>query len=267
MKEKSFVEKTRTFLTKEGLVKNFRRLGIHEGMTLIAHSSLSSIGWVCGGAVAVIQALMETVTEEGTIVMPTQTTYNSDPSYWQNPPVPEDWWEPIREHMPAYDPYVSPTYGMGMIAETFRHFPGVIRSAHPSYSFAAWGKHKEVVISDHSVDYGFGEKSPLARIYDLNGSVLLIGVGYDSNTSMHLAESRWSRVKTFTQGAAMMENGRRVWKRFIDIETDADCLSDIGAAFEQHYHVTIGNVGNAVCRLMKQRELVDFTKEWLERNG
>jgi len=107
MREKTIVEKTKTLLTKDILVRDLKRLGVREGITMIVHSSLSSLGWVCGGAVTVIQALMETVTEEGTIVMPTQTTYNSEPSYWQNPPVPGDWWEPIREHMPAYDPYVA----------------------------------------------------------------------------------------------------------------------------------------------------------------
>jgi len=267
MREKTIVEKTKTLLTKDILVRDLKRLGVREGITMIVHSSLSSLGWVCGGAVTVIQALMETVTEEGTIVMPTQTTYNSEPSYWQNPPVPGDWWEPIREHMPTYDPYVSPTRGMGVIVETFRSFPGVIRSAHPSYSFAAWGKDKEKIIFGHSIDYGFGEESPLARIYDVDGYVLLLGVDYDSNTSMHLAESRSSKVKTFMQGAAMIENGNRVWKEFIDIETDADRFLEIGKAFEKNHHVKIGTIGNAISRLMGQRELVDFTKAWFEGEG
>ncbi|MBA2870337.1 aminoglycoside 3-N-acetyltransferase [Anoxybacillus calidus] len=267
MSEFSVVEQTKKLITKETLKGDFKRLGIEEGMTLIVHSSLSAFGWVCGGAVTVVQALMEAVTESGTIVMPTQTTYNSEPSYWQHPPVPEEWWERIREHMPAYEPAITPTRGMGVIVETFRTFPGVIRSAHPMYSFAAWGRHKEEIIDNHSIDYGFGEQSPLARIYDLDGHVLLLGVGYDSNTSMHLAEFRSSKAKTFQQGAAMMENGKRVWKTFIDIETDADRFPQIGAAFENVYHVAKDKVGNAECRIMKQRELVDFTLERLERNG
>lgn len=90
MEEFSIVNKTKTMNTKESIIEDFKRLGLEKGMTVIVHSSLSSIGWVCGGAVTVVQALMETVTEYGTIVMPTQTTYNSEPSYWQNPPVPEE---------------------------------------------------------------------------------------------------------------------------------------------------------------------------------
>ncbi|EZP77006.1 hypothetical protein H839_10428 [Parageobacillus genomosp. 1] len=72
--------------------------------------------------------------------------------------------------------------------------------------------------------------------------------------------------KTFLQGAAIMENGRRVWKTFIDVETDEERFVQIGKDFEKTHHVKKGYVGNAECRLMKQRELVDFTFDWLKRN-
>lgn len=77
-------------------------------MTVLVHSSLSSIGWVNGGAVAVIQALIDVVTEEGTIVMPSQSVELSDPKEWGNPPVPEEWWDIIRESMPAYNSNYTP---------------------------------------------------------------------------------------------------------------------------------------------------------------
>lgn len=116
-------------------------------MTIIVHSSLSSMGWVCGGGVAVVQALMDVVSEEGTIVMPTHTVDNSDPSEWENPPAPEDWWSIIRENMPAYHPDFTPTRAMGKIVEVFRTYPDVKRSHHPTYSFAAWGKHADYILS------------------------------------------------------------------------------------------------------------------------
>ena len=62
-------------------------------------------------------------------------------------------------------------------------------------SFAAWGKHAEFVTDGHSLDNGLGETSPLARVYDLDGYVLLLGVDYDSNTSFHLAEYRAPHAK------------------------------------------------------------------------
>jgi aminoglycoside 3-N-acetyltransferase len=110
---KHIVQATSHPRTKDTLKEDLRRLGITPGMTIIVHSSLSSLGWVNGGSVAVVQALIETVTEEGTIVMPSQSVDLSDPSEWGNPAVPREWWETIRETMPAYDPAYTPTSGMG----------------------------------------------------------------------------------------------------------------------------------------------------------
>jgi aminoglycoside 3-N-acetyltransferase len=144
---------------------------------------------VAGGAHAVVLALQEVVGPAGTVVMPTHS-YLTDPATWHDPPVSEAWWPVIRQHLPAFDPALTPTRGMGAIVECFRHTSGVRRSAHPSVSFAAFGPHAQMVLADHSLDDDLGEGSPLARVYDLDGQVLLLGVGHDNNTSLHLAEYR-----------------------------------------------------------------------------
>ncbi len=118
--------------TRQGLAADLLALGIEAGMTLIMHSSLKSLGWVCGGPVTVIQALMDVVTPQGTIVVPTQSSEYSDPALWQHPPVPESWWQIIYDTMPAFDPRITPTSFMGIIVETFRAWPGVLRSNHPA---------------------------------------------------------------------------------------------------------------------------------------
>ncbi|MDQ0215892.1 aminoglycoside 3-N-acetyltransferase [Oikeobacillus pervagus] len=260
---KALIDRTKKLNTIETLINDFTCLGIHPGMTVIVHSSLSSIGWVCGGEVAVIQALMEIVTEEGTIIMPTQSTENTDPKYWQYPPIPEEWWNDVRQYMPAYDPATTPTLGMGKIPETFRKFPGVLRSNHPTSSFAAWGKHAAYITENHSLDYPFGEQSPLAKIYSLDGSILFIGVDYDSCTSMHLSEFRANGHVEYKQSSAIFENGKRVWKTFTDIEEDSENFPKIGKAFEKDHSVQTGHVGQAACKLIHQRELVDFTVDYL----
>ncbi|AXI79933.1 aminoglycoside N(3)-acetyltransferase [Peterkaempfera bronchialis] len=106
--------------TRHSLAADLRTLGVLPGETVLVHSSLSSLGWVCGGAVAVLEALLDVVGAAGTLVVPTHTGGNSDPAQWRNPPVPEEWWQPIRDTMPAYDPRTSPTLGMGDTAARCR---------------------------------------------------------------------------------------------------------------------------------------------------
>ncbi|MFG6495878.1 AAC(3) family N-acetyltransferase [Fictibacillus sp. UD] len=250
--------------TKVSLADDLRKLGLKKGMTVIVHSSLKSLGWVIGGPVAVIQALMDVLTEEGTLVMPTHTAHYSDPAGWQNPPVPKEWWPVIREEMPAFDPEITPTYFMGAIVEAFRTFPGVLRSNHPTESFAAWGKNKETIINGHSLDFGLGEQSPLGKMYKMDGFILLLGVGYDSNTTMHLAEHRITNLKTEENAGPFYKEGKRVWETFTQVIYREGLFEEIGMAYEKAgYPVSIGKAGLAECKLIPQKEIVDFTMNWL----
>ncbi|UFU00391.1 AAC(3) family N-acetyltransferase [Radiobacillus kanasensis] len=250
--------------TRHSLKADLDALGVQKGMTVIVHSSLSSLGWVNGGEVAVIQALQDVITDEGTIVMPAQTPTLSDPAEWGNPPVPEDWWDEIKETMPAYEEGYTPTYGMGKIVEAFRSFPSVKRSSHPMYSFLAWGKNRDTILANHSLENGLGEESPLKKLYDMEASVLLIGVGYDSNTSFHLAEYRIQNQQLVPKGSPMMENGMRVWKNYMDIEFREELFEDLGNDFENELPVKKGYIGSGLTKLFSVREAVDYAAEWLE---
>ncbi|MDR7074577.1 aminoglycoside N(3)-acetyltransferase [Fictibacillus barbaricus] len=251
--------------TRNSLAEDLRKLGIKKGMRVITHSSLKSLGWVVGGPIAVVQALIDVITDEGTLVMPAHTAHYSDPAGWMNPPVPKEWWPVIRDEMPAFDPAITPTYYMGAIAEAFRTFPDVIRSNHPTESFAAWGKNKEKIINGQSLDFALGEKSPLGKMYSLNGYVLLLGAGYDSNTTMHLAEHRIPHPKTEENGGPFYEDGKRVWRTFTQAVYREDLFEEIGKAYEsESLPVLKGKVGMADCRLIPQKELVDYTVKWLK---
>ncbi len=271
MPEGQVVDKTETLATVESLQTDFKALGIDTGMVLLVHSSLSAIGWVCGGAVAVILALQEVLGKTGTLVMPTHSTDLSDPSQWKNPPVPKSWWQTIRDTMPAYDPDVTPTRSMGKIAETFRKQRGVVRSAHPQSSFCASGPQASYIINNHSLTFGMGENSPLARIYDLGGFVLLLGVQHSSNTSIHLAEYRadFPTKSVVQESAPILQEGLRIWATFEDIDVDASDFDRIGADFlrsDTGRFVRCGQVGIANCQLIPQLAIVDFAVEWLAEN-
>ena len=264
MNEADVIRETPEPRTRQSLARDLRHLGLEAGTTVLVHSSLRSLGWVSGGAVAVVQALMEVITAEGTLVMPTHSGDLSDPAGWKNPPVPQSWWTIIRQTMPAFDPRTTPARGMGRIVEVFRTWPDVLRSDHPATSFAAWGKQAAFVTVNHIPDNEMGDSSPLGRLYDLDGWVLLMGVGYDSNTSFHLAEYRLPGAKPIRPSAPIIENGQRVWKAYDDIDLDDSTFEQMGADFEAAGHVSTGNVGSAEARFFTQRRAVDFAVQRLQ---
>lgn len=271
MPENQVVHRTETPITVQSLQADFKALGIEKGMVLLVHSSLSAIGWVCGGPVAVIIALQKVLGETGTLVVPTHSPDLSDPSQWENPPVPESWWQTIRETMPAYDPDLTPTRSMGKIVETFRKHKNASRSAHPQHSFCASGPQVSYIIDNHSLAFGMGEKSPLARIYDLHGSVLLLGVGHSNNTSIHLAEYRadFPTKHVVRDSAPISQAGSRTWTTFENIDVDSSDFDRIGEDFirsDAGKVIRYGKIGSANCQLMPQRAVVDFAVDWLEKN-
>jgi aminoglycoside 3-N-acetyltransferase len=264
MSEGDVVQKTPQPRTRQSLAEDLRQSGLSPGMVVLVHSSLSALGWVNGGPVAVIQALMDALTPEGTLMMPSHSGDLSDPAKWSNPPVPEDWKQTVRDTMPAYDPRYTPTRGIGRVAEAFRSFPDVIRSDHPVDSFTAWGQQAARLTENHSLDWGLGEGSPLARLYDLDGHVLLLGAGHDSNTSLHLAQYRVEGAyPTIKQGAPIMEGGQRRWVEYQDIDLETEGFEEIGKSFQAAGGITHGQVGSAISQLMRQRALVDHAVEWI----
>lgn len=256
--------------TQESLTAAFAACGVQPGQTLIVHSSLKQIGgWICGGPEAVINALLAVLGDEGTLVMSTHTSENTEPSYWQNPPVPEAWWPQIRAHTPAYNPNTARTRQMGLLVETFRTYPGVLRSAHPAWSFAAKGKHAAFITQGHTLEAEMSNDSPLGHLYDLDALILLLGVSHSNNTSLHLAEYRADCKKGYEeQGSAMLVDGQRQWVTYTIMIPDSDDFHILGTDYEDEYPqaVTIGMVGNAITRCMNIRPIVNYAAQWLEKN-
>jgi len=247
-------------ITTLSLVRDLRALGVEEGDVVISHVAMSALGWVVGGAQAVVEALLDAVGSTGTIVTPTQSGHLSDPALWEAPPVPEHWVEAIRRDMPLFDPALTPTRAMGQVVECFRRHPDAIRSLHPTVSFAACGPLAASLMADHRLSPALGEGSPLSKLYDADAKVLLLGVDHGNDTSLHLAEHRatWPGKATYVDGAALVVDGEKRWVAYEDLALDDEDFAAIGEAFAATGAELDGPVGAGVGRLCRQRSIVDF---------
>ena len=255
--------------TRASLAADLQALGLADGDTLLLHSSLRSLGFVVGGEVAVVQALLDVVGPRGTLVVPAFTAGNSDPSRWgrtRQQAVPEEWWPAIRAHLPAFDPAVTPSEGVGRIAEAVRTWPGAVRSDHPQTSFAAVGPDAARLTGDHHRDCHLGPASPLGRLAEGHAKILLLGVPYAVCTAFHLGEYRRPDPPTRDYECVVAEAGRRDWYRYRDVQLDDGDFQQLGEAFEEASPrdgaVRRGLVGTADSRLLPLADAVAFAREW-----
>ncbi len=174
----------RPVVTRTDLTEGLRRAGLGGGETVLVHSSLSRFGWVEGGADAVIDALLEVLGPDGTLVMSAITIT----AEYTEAQVRAALAGRIDRETPWFDVENTPTYA-GRIAETFRRRPGVQRSQHPTHSLSATGPRAAELLADHHVHPSCGLESPYERITRLDeGRILLLGVSHERNTTMHTFE-------------------------------------------------------------------------------
>ncbi|MEV6263057.1 AAC(3) family N-acetyltransferase [Streptomyces sp. NPDC051784] len=242
------------------------RLGVRRGGVLLVHASMRSAG---GDAWGMADALCRAVGPEGTLVVPTFTPENSDTSrtYLERVSgLTESARAAVRAAMPPFDPALTPAPSMGVLAETVRLTPAALRSAHPQTSFAALGPAAGKLLSGHRQDCHLGEDSPMARLYEADAQVLLLGTGFGSCTAFHLAEYRRpTRTRRRYRCVVARGSGRRWWE-YEDIALDDGDFSALGADFVRSgtAEVSVGRVGSARCHLFPFRAAVDFATKWLE---
>jgi aminoglycoside N3'-acetyltransferase len=223
------------------LAEQLRALGVEPGDVLLVHSSYRAVRPVEDGPAGLIAALQEAVGESGTIVMPAWTEDDDSP----------------------FDPASTPvSTSLGVVPATFARSPGVVRSAHP-FACAAIGRHAAAIIADDLPIPPHRLESPVGRVWEMDGRVLLLGVGHDSDTTIHLAES-FARVPYgVPKHCTVLKEGRAT--RIDYLENDHCCqrfaladewLTSRGLQRE-------GRVGGAHARLVRSRDVVDVVRERL----
>jgi aminoglycoside 3-N-acetyltransferase len=261
------IRSARPPLTRKRIVRDLRRLGVESGQTLLVHASLRALGWVSGGALAVVSALRVAVGPDGHVVVPTGTEANSQTSRAHRARIETltpDEVRAYRRAMPAFDKDVTPS-GMGAISEALRTTDGAVRSAHPQSSFAAIGPEADLLMADHPLESHLGPDSPLGRLHKMEAQVLMIEVGYWAFTGFHLAEylyTPWPPMRKYACVVNTADGGRR-WEEYDDVVLDDRKFEDIGESLEKNAAVRRGKVGYAVCRLVPLHAAVEFAAEWM----
>lgn len=233
---------TRT-IDRSEVTRQLLALGVEPGGVLVVHTAFSKVAPVDGGPQGLIGALRDALGPEGTLVMPSMSDDDEHP----------------------FDTRQTPCKAMGIVAETFWKMAGVLRSDNP-HSFAAIGPRAAEITAEHPLDVPHGLDSPIGRVYELDGQVLLLGAGHDANTTVHLAESLAGVRYRIPKYLTVLRDGQPT--RFEYSETDHCCegFSLLDQWLEAQGRQRRGIVGHAEARLARSRDIVEAALPQLREN-
>jgi aminoglycoside 3-N-acetyltransferase len=223
------------------IVTQLEQLGVRSGDVLLVHASFRAVRPVAGGPDGLIDALRSAVGTDGTLVMPTMTAGDA-----------------------VFDPTFTPSVGMGATAELFWRRPGVVRSTHPGASFAAVGPRAAQICGPQPLSPPHGPDSPVGRVHDLDGEVLLLGVTHSEDTTLHLAEAIANVPYSVSYPCVVEADG--VARTVMIPETDHCCVRFlfVDEWLRARGLQREGKVGNADARLARSRDIVSVAVEHLE---
>ncbi|WP_406413551.1 AAC(3) family N-acetyltransferase [Streptomyces halstedii] len=258
---------THDLITGGRVAAQLSELGVERGGVLLVHASMRAVGMAAG---AMAGALREVLGPDGTLVVPAFTMENSDTSRHYLDRVrglDEQARAAVRAAIPPFDRATSSAAAVGRFAEAARLTPGAVRSGHPQTSFAALGPAAGSLLAGHRPDCHLGEDSPLARLYEADARILLLGTGYDTCTAFHLAEYRLpSPPRRRYRCVVAAASGQHRWWEYEDVALDDGDFAALGHDFERldtAGAVRGGLVASAPSRLIRLRSAVDFATVWL----
>ncbi len=227
------------------VVEQLRALGVVEDCVLLVHSCYRAICPIEDGPWGVIRALHSAIGTRGTLVMPAMTDNDDE----------------------IFDPRTTSALSMGILADAFWRQPGVLRSNNPA-SFAASGPLAAEITAPHATPWpDHGPGTPVSRVHDHDGWILLLGVDHTSNTTIHLAErlggAQYRRPKyttVLTEGCP---------KRIDYYEIDHCCrlFAKVEEWMNERGLQRIGPVGHGSARLMRSRDIVTMVIERMRLNS
>jgi aminoglycoside 3-N-acetyltransferase len=259
-------------VVKSQLVRDLTALGVRPGQVIMLHASVKAVGWIVGGPDVILDALLELLGPAGTLMMYVSWEEDIEDFYL---------WSPTRQaaylaECPAFDQATSRAHrSWSILTEYLRTRPGAYRSGNPGASVAALGARARWITADHPLQYGYGPGSPLAKLCEAGGVVLLLGAPLDAVTLLHYSEhvaavpnKRLARYKV-----PLLQEGERIWVDVEEYDTGTgivdweggDYFPVIVSEYLAAGHGRTGTVGAARSYLLDAAELHQFAVAWMER--
>ena len=221
--------------------RHLSALGVKKDAVLLLHTSFRAVRPIEGGPLGLIEALRAALGPGGTLVMPSWTGTDDEP----------------------FDPATTPAApDLGVVADVFWRLPGVARSPHP-FAFAAAGPKAVPITAGPLPLPPHRLESPVGRVYELDGQVLLVGVGHDADTMLHLAEVLAGVPYRLPRSCMVLQDGRPVR---IPYGEDDHCCARFALADEwlrKRRLQSEGPVGHAHARLARARDIIAVALEHL----
>jgi aminoglycoside N3'-acetyltransferase len=218
---------------RDEIVEQLLALGVEPGRVLLVHTAFSKVAPVEGGPIGLIESLLAAVGPQGTLAMPSMSDDDDHP----------------------FDARHTPCRAMGVVAEAFWRRPGVLRSDSP-HAFAAIGREAQALTAPHPYDVPHGLDSPVGRVHELDGQVLLLGVGHDADTTVHLAENLANVGYSLTKHLTIVREGRPVSLEYREIDHCCERFSLLDEWLEADGRQRRGVVGHAEARLARAHDVV-----------
>ncbi len=234
-------------VTRTDISTSVAAMGLQAGDRVMVHSSLSSMGHVEGGAATVVQAFLDVLGPEGTLMVPTFT--HSSCQY--------------------FDPLKSASLN-GAVTEAARHYPGAVRSLHPTHAVTAIGPDAQSLVEDDLNRGALGKDCALDRLIRKGGYIFLLGVDHTSNSSIHIGEDyagadrhgRFSPEKPEVVVLNHPEHGE-MDITLTEMMGHTVAFARIEEVLRARGRIVDGTIGKARCQMMKGEKLLAATVEIL----
>ncbi len=255
---------TEAVATRRSLRADLEALGLEPGDAVLAHAALRKVGRILGGPDALIDAIMDVIEPQGTLLGYCDFQLDEDLLDRSD----------LRDDFPPFDPRTTrANRDNGTFPELLRTRPGALRSGNPGASMAALGGRAEWFTAEHALDYGYGLKSPLGKLVEARGKTMLFGAPRDTMTLLHHAEhvADFPNKRVVRHEWPILIDGKKVWKSIEEFDT-----SNAPGGLEEDYFATIvteflasgrgrsGKVGQADSVLVRADEIVPFAMRWIE---